>query len=261
MKFATVGDNCIDHYIQTQNKYPGGNPVNVAVYIKRLGGQSSYTGLVGMDDFGSIIMDSLKKKGVDISHLKRVEGATAVTEVTIENGDRVFGEYKEGVLKGFKLTKDDIEFLASHDIVISGIWGMIEGDLDKIKQTNTPIAFDFSDQYNHEIVDKALPYVDYAFFAYDGDDLNYIKNYMITAYSKGPQLVICTLGEKGSIAYDGTDFISSDIVKCKVIDTMGAGDSYIAGFLYSYLREKDIKKAMQRGSENSAVTLAYSGSW
>ena len=72
MKFATVGDNCIDHYIQTQNKYPGGNPVNVAVYIKRLGGQSSYTGLVGMDDFGSIIMDSLKKKGFnDASILKR----------------------------------------------------------------------------------------------------------------------------------------------------------------------------------------------
>ena len=36
MKIVTVGDNCMDVYEQTGKAYPGGNPVNVAVYLRRL---------------------------------------------------------------------------------------------------------------------------------------------------------------------------------------------------------------------------------
>ena len=35
--------------------YPGGNPVNVAVYMRRLGMDASYTGVVGTDQYGSIM--------------------------------------------------------------------------------------------------------------------------------------------------------------------------------------------------------------
>ena len=46
MKLAAVGSNCIDFYsnIEDGKAYPGGGPVNMAVYTVRLGGQSSYTG-------------------------------------------------------------------------------------------------------------------------------------------------------------------------------------------------------------------------
>ena len=44
IRVAAIGDNCIDYYDSLNESYPGGNPVNVAVYIKRLGGESSYTG-------------------------------------------------------------------------------------------------------------------------------------------------------------------------------------------------------------------------
>ena len=55
---ATVGDNCIDLYDNTGEFFPGGNPVNVAVYIKRMQGNSSYTGVVGTDKFGRFMVDS-----------------------------------------------------------------------------------------------------------------------------------------------------------------------------------------------------------
>ena len=38
IRVAAIGDNCIDYYDSLNESYPGGNPVNVAVYIKRLGG-------------------------------------------------------------------------------------------------------------------------------------------------------------------------------------------------------------------------------
>lgn len=48
---------------------------------------------------------------------------------------------------------------------------------------------------------------------------------------------------------------------CRVVDTMGAGDSFIAGFLHSWLEGLDIPGCMASGAQCSAVTLAYEGAW
>ena len=54
IKIACVGDNCVDFYDNTNEAFPGGNPVNVAVYVRRLGGESAYLGAVGTDDHGRL---------------------------------------------------------------------------------------------------------------------------------------------------------------------------------------------------------------
>ena len=46
-----------------------------------------------------------------------------------------------------------------------------------------------------------------------------------------------------------------------MVDTLGAGDSYIAGFLYSYLQGLPMKRCMRAGAENAAVTIGYLGAW
>ena len=170
IKIAAVGDNCVDAYDQTGGAFPGGNPVNVAVYAVRLGGEASYTGVVGDDAYGKLMKESIAKKGVDISHLKVMPGSTAVTHVEIIDGERILGDYEEGVMADFKLSEEDIEFLGSHDLVVSGIWGMIENDLEKIKACGTRIACDFATKYESPVIDIAIPFVDYAFFADYGED-------------------------------------------------------------------------------------------
>ena len=52
-RIGCVGDNCVDHYRQTGEDHFGGNPVNVAVYTRRLGGNASYVGAVGTDSRGA----------------------------------------------------------------------------------------------------------------------------------------------------------------------------------------------------------------
>ena len=91
-RIACIGDNCVDCYDETGERYPGGNPVNVSVYFQRLGIPSSYIGAVGNDENGRMIIDSLKKKNVDVSHVKELEGNTAITHVKRVNGERVFGD-------------------------------------------------------------------------------------------------------------------------------------------------------------------------
>ena len=53
------------------------------------------------------------------------------------------------------------------------------------------------------------------------------------------EVLICTRADKGSVAYDGKNFYFYGIEKCVVVDTIGAGDSYIAGFIVDYLKNND----------------------
>lgn len=261
IKLAAVGDNCMDVYDHTGQAYPGGNPVNVAVYTMRLGGSASYTGVVGTDHYGPLMRSALSAKGVDVSHLKTAQGATAVSHVRIVDGDRVFGEYEEGVMTNFQLSEGDIDFLCSHDLVVTGLWGRVEGYLPQLKTRNTPVAFDFADQHTHPILNEAIPYVDYAFFSYDGGKEEELHAFLRTMQARGPKVVVATRGEQGSMAYDGKIFYEYGIVPCQVVDTMGAGDSFIAGFLFGRLRGQSIPQCMALGAQSSSVTLQYSGAW
>lgn len=259
MRIATVGDNCIDYYENLHTGYPGGNPVNVAVYLKRLGVESSYVGFVGNDDYGKILTDALTEKGVDISHVSVKEGSTAVTQVELVEGERIFGEYDEGVMADFDLTEEDIQFLSDHDLIISGIWGKIQGRLPELKGLGNIIAFDFATKLEDPIKEEAIPYVDYAFFAAE-EETGELLDFMVREKAKGPKVVIVTLGENGSIAYDG-NFHRFGIIPCDVTDSMGAGDSYIAGFLKAIMEGHKIQDAMEQGAKCSSVTLTYVGAW
>ncbi|OCN02596.1 fructoselysine 6-kinase [Clostridium sp. W14A] len=261
MRLAAVGDNCMDVYENLGKAYPGGNPVNVAVYFVRLGGQASYTGAVGTDSYGKLMVDSIRGKGVDTSHVKVLEGGTAITHVELVDGERVFGEYEEGVLSQFRLTEEDIDFLCGHDLVVTGLWGMVEHDLWKIKTRGVPVAFDCATRPEDPAVDAAIASVDYLFYASDDGDTSELREQMKKMHARGPKVVVVTLGEDGSVAFDGRDFTVGGIVPCRVVDTMGAGDSYIAGFLRGILQKKPIGECMRMGAANSSVTLEYHGAW
>lgn len=260
-RIGCVGDNCVDHYRQTGEDHFGGNPVNVAVYTRRLGDGISYVGAVGTDGRGAALLDALRGRGVDVSHVHVDEGSTAVTYVEHINGDRVFGDYDEGVMAQFALTEEDIAFLGGHALVVSGLWGHAEGYLARIRQAGAVTAFDCSDRPEDPAAQTALPCTDIAFFSDDGSDDEALRQRLRQLAALGPRIVVATRGSRGSMAYDGQRFYGQGIVPCQVVDTMGAGDSFIAGFLHSWLEGLDIPGCMASGAQCSAVTLAYEGAW
>lgn len=260
-KLAAVGDNCMDVYDNLGVAYPGGNPVNVAVYFVRMGGEASYTGVVGTDTYGKLMKDSIEKRGVDVSHVEAKEGSTAITHVNLIEGERVFGEYEEGVLEHFKLTEAQMEFLARHELLVTALWGKVHGNLKQLKDRGVKVAFDAATRPESRIVEEALAGINYLFFASDNGDTPELRKLMQSLFDRGPELVIATLGSDGSLAYDGREFLSHGIVPCKVVDTMGAGDSYIAGFLKAKMDGKSIEECMEAGAENASITLGYQGAW
>ena len=263
MKLAAVGSNCIDFYANLEGgkAYPGGGPVNMAVYTVRLGGQASYIGPVGDHKFGSIMVKAIREKGVDISHLHVKPGKTAVSQVELIDGERVFGDYDEGVLSDYVLSEDDINFILQHDMVVCDLWGKVEGQYKELKEKGITTVFDCATRPEDEAAQIAMPYTDILFFSSEEDN-DFLRQQMITYAQKGPKLVIAMLGTKGSLCYDHQDFHAYGIVECdKVVDTMGAGDSYIAGFLSAYHDGNDILTCMHKGAANATETLKYFGAW
>ena len=252
MKIACVGDNCIDFYDETGMACPGGNPVNVAVYARRLGAETAYLGAVGTDRFGDMLMERLKAERVDISHVQRLEGPSALCHVTMREGDRVLGDYDEGVMECFALRKEDLAYLSGFDLVITGLWGRTEKYLEQIRASGTLIAFDGADRPFDPAGLTALPHTDLAFFSDDSMDDEALREKISSAASLGPRIVVATRGAKGSLAFDGTAFYDCPPAPCTVVDTMGAGDSYIAGFIKTWLEGKSIAECMKTGALTAA---------
>ncbi|MCR5753955.1 MAG: fructoselysine 6-kinase [Acetatifactor sp.] len=261
MKLAAVGDNCMDVYDNIGQEFAGGGPVNMAVYFVRLGGEASYTGAVGNDTYGEFMKEQIVKKGVDISHLHVLNGNTAVTHVELKNGERILGEYDEGVLSDFRLSEEDKRFLLTHDMLTTSLWGNVHGDLKELHDRGMKIAFDAATRPEDDVAVIAAAASDYFFFSSDEADTKELRETMKKIWNRGPKMVIATLGEQGSVAFDGKAYTTFGIVPCEVEDTMGAGDSYIAGFLKGILEEKPMEECMKMGAYNSSITLGYKGAW
>jgi fructoselysine 6-kinase len=254
MKVVTVGDNCIDDYEKLKISYPTGNSVDVAIHLSRLGIPCSIVSVTGDDDNGQKMQGLLQTFDLDLSRFHMETGKTAVTTMDMAGNDRVHLKYDEGVLKYFTLTEDDIEFITTHQIVHTSVWGKVNDKLPIFKQSGMTVIYDFSTKLDHEEMEQILPHVDYAFFSYKQHD-SYIEEYMKRAFSMGPKAVVVTLGQEGSIAYDGSVSYKEGIIPVLVVNTVGAGDSFIAGFIHGLIDQAGIQECLRRGAKTASEVV------
>ncbi|MCR4856386.1 MAG: fructoselysine 6-kinase [Erysipelotrichaceae bacterium] len=262
MRVAEIGDNCIDLYERIGKKYPTGNVVDTGVNLKKLGVDVSIISTTGSDENGKWMIRSLKEEGLDISHLKVAEGQTAITYMDMDGNDRIHGDYVEGVLADMVFDEEDIRFACEHDLVHSALWGMAEKALPKIAESGTPIAFDYADRLDHKLVEETLPYVTYGFYSYHNGRDAYIEDFLKDKVARGMKIAIATFGEEGSLAYDEDGFHIGHIVPARqVVNTVGAGDSFIAGFLYGVLNGWKVEDCLQKGAEVASSVVEVFEPW
>lgn len=257
MKTIAFGDNCIDNYVFQKKKYVGGCSVNFSVFVSELGGESSYLGAIGDDENGKLIMDELKRRNVDIKCVQIHHGKTAITNVELVNNDRKFISYDPGVLKKFKLTEKEKKYILSHDYLHTSVYGDVDCYLSEIAG-KIKICYDFGNKLDYANIEKVLKYINYAFFSYEKDD-EYIREFLKRVSLYGTDCAVATLGENGSIAYVGNKFYKQEINKVKVVDTIGAGDSFIAGFIVEMQKNNDVSMCLKKGAEKAEETIQHFG--
>lgn len=263
MKVAAIGDNCIDIYEKLGKRYPTGNVVDTGVNLQRLGIPVSIISTTGSDGNGSWMRQALEKENLDLSHFKSAEGMTAITYMDMDGLDRVHGDYLEGVLENIVFDEDDILFAAGHALVHSALWGKAEGTLPGIKAHNGEvlISFDYADRLSHELVESTLPYVDYGFYSYHKGRDSFIEEFLKDKIERGMKVAVATFGEEGSLAFDGKSFYEGSIYKAEVVNTVGAGDSFIAGFLYGILNGQEITECLNHGAKLAAEVISVFEPW
>ena len=119
------------------------------------------------------------------------------------------------------------------------------------------LILDFSQFANEENMAKLLPDVDYAFFSVGEGNEQKAVELLKQAKALGGSIMTATLGEDGCICYDGEIFYRGHSVRAeKVVNTVGAGDSFIAGFMEGIMKGMDIPACIRNGAELASTVVA-----
>ncbi|MEH7076868.1 PfkB family carbohydrate kinase [Neobacillus drentensis] len=265
MKIIGIGDSVVDVYQDRNEMFPGGNALNVAVLSKQNGAESAaYLGIVGTDVEGDHILDSLNKISVDCSHVRRAVGESGKAYVDLNaEGDRIFIKSNKGGVQAklkLNLAADDYEYIKAFDVVHTSIYSHLDEELPQLKQF-LPVSYDFSNHFTNQLLEKVCPHIQFAFIS--GSDLSEaeIEEIFLKIHDLGTPYIIITRGSKGVVMSYNNKRYKQGIEEANVIDTLGAGDSFIAGFLTNHFNGFTIEESLLAAAKIAARTCEVNGAF
>ncbi|MCI8764918.1 MAG: fructoselysine 6-kinase [Lachnospiraceae bacterium] len=252
MNMAAIGFCCIDVYENIGKRYATGNGVDCIVHLARRGVETALVSVIGSDEYGKEMLELCREYKIDTAHLQVREGKTSVYRMALKNGvDRVHVENIPGVMADYTPTQSDLEFVKGFEYVHTDLTGRVLHLLPELYEAGCKIIFDFSMNKEEENLKQILPYVHCAFFSCEKKQPE-IKDFLKKAKALGAKYVVATFGEEGSMCYDGEKFCEQGIYKVPVVNTVGAGDSFIAGFSWGLMCGKDVEECLEEGARLSS---------
>lgn len=241
IRMLGIGDNVVDINYTTRTIYPGGNSINFAIYGKELGNYTAYLGSLSDDKEAYVITNALNKYNIDYSQCSIIKGTeTGRCGINLDNGDRTITEENYGGVcrtNPIKITNKLLEYIKTFDVACSNCFSYIEDQL-KIIKLKTLLVYDFSDYWIEDTFENICPNIDIAFFSGKQYDKNYLEKLLKHIVNDlNCAIAITTIGKRGAIAYNGSNFFHKlpYNIEGNVIDTTGAGDSFLVGFISAYL--------------------------
>lgn len=128
--------------------------------------------------------------------------------------------------------------------------------VDDVVASGTPIWTDLHDWDGRSAFHA--PFADAASFVFmNGDRAPSVRELLRACVSRGAELAVCTLGADGALAMDGRGeeiHVAAEPV-ASVVDTNGAGDGFMAGYLAAHLDGADVPTALAAGARQAARAL------
>lgn len=263
MRMLAIGDNVADCYLDEGLYYPGGNAVNVAVGCKRSGfAEVAYIGVFGDDPEARHIQWALTREGITCERSRHIHAASGHPGVRLVDGDRVFvGGPKDTAqhIVRLRLMPADLEYIAGFDICHTSCYSSVEPELPNIRQS-VEVSFDFSSDYQRpEYLAQVCPHVRFAFFSGSHLPEAELDALLRTVHGYGTEVVGVTLGSAGALFSRKGQRFRQGIKPVAVVDTMGAGDSFIAGFLTRYTHGAGMEEALDFAATCAANTCREHG--
>ncbi len=251
----------------------GSSSAIVAHNAATIGAKVAFSTLVGSDDFGRLAVERLSVVGVDTSHTKWHKTIATGVTLLLPHGDRRHILTFPGTIAELTVADLDFEFLlqARHFHLSSlylqrGLGADLPDLLRRLKQAGLTISLDTNDDPDDRWgfpLKEVLPYVD-VFLPSEDEICRMTRSSnldsAIQALPLRPPVIVVKRGSRGSRVYElgrATDVTPVSVVP---LDTIGAGDSFDAGFLHAYLLSKDTITCARVGNITGALsTLAPGG--
>jgi sugar/nucleoside kinase (ribokinase family) len=251
----------------------GSSSAIVAHNLAALGSRVGFQSRIGDDPLGQIALDRLHQGGVDVSLVRRVPGSTTtgLTVILHHNAWRNILTYS-GTIAETGWQDLDLDYLAdsrhfhfSSYYLQKGLRPRVGELFQKLKAKGLTISLDTNDDPDdrwegglHEVlrhVDVFLPNEREACKAAGTDDLEAA----IDKLSELVPLLVVKLGAKGALAQRGSERVVSPSQEIVPVDTVGAGDSFDAGFLHQYVRGADLSTCLASGNSAGALSTTRPG--
>lgn len=260
------------------HKKIGGAPLNVSLRMNSLGVNTTMISRVGDDDNGKDIISFLNNQNISSNSIQvGEEYKTGVVNVMInEKGNASYDILYPSSWDKIALTNEMIEKVSESDAFVFGslicrdevsrstLYGLLDKAKYKVLDANLRAPY-----YTKEILDELMLKAD--FIKLNDEELYEISQQLESPYNSFEQNIkfiaektntkhVCvTKGAFGAVLYYNGKFYYNSGYFIKVVDTVGAGDSFLASLLVKLLRGKSPQKALNYACAVGALVAGHEG--
>lgn len=235
----------------------GGKGINVSYVLSELGVENTALGFVG-GFTGDKITSLLECAGVNCDFVK-IKGESRI------NVKLKYAEETEINAKGPEITKQDMEGLFEKlEKLKEGDWLVLAGSIPK--GIDNEIYYRIMEKHRDvkvvvdaekELLKEVLPLKPFLvkpnhielgeIFSVEIKNFKDAEKYAKKLVNMGAENVLVSMAEDGGVLVNKTDSFYTAAPKGKVINSTGAGDSLVAGFIAGYIETKSLEEAFKFG--------------
>lgn len=259
VRILAFGDNVVDCYADQGLMFPGGNCINHAVFARRFGVEAAYAGAVADDAAGRLIRRAFLAEGVDVSLLRFLPGQTAYCVIERRGGERVFAGANLGV-SIIAPSAADLARMAQSDAVHTGRSSHVDAWLPQMARA-TRVSYDLATVHEAERIVRVAPHC--FLLSLSGGDLSRDEGAALASMARraGAVWVLVTRGAEGALLTGPAGLVEAAAVPVTPVDTLGAGDTFIARTLVGLLRREAPEDILIAAARAAAETCLSPGAF
>jgi sugar/nucleoside kinase (ribokinase family) len=265
------------NFVRGVGMWAGGDALNEAVTLARLGHSVALMTLVGDDAQGKFVLQECARNGVDTGAIATCTTHQTTTTIVLigEDGERSFITQRGGTMEAFSIEHVDMAYLREGTRVVC-IGSLFCSDrLDRngvaalLKRAKQAGAITVADLVPNRagarlsdiadilpLLDYIVPSIEEAVLYTGRSDPDEVADVCIRL---GVKNVVIKMGSRGAYARSASERIAVPAYPAVVVDTTGAGDNFVAGFISGLLRNCSLLECLKLGSATASVAIQSIG--
>lgn len=259
--------------IENFGVYPAGSAGYFAQVLARLGVECSIVGKIGADQFGEFLLEELRGEKVDTRFLKISNmDETGITLLLVfRNGKKI-----SFVTQPPRIASSDIDMRclrgASHlhfsgYLMVPSMWGrpavaLLKKAREEGLQTSLDTQMSITGNWKKPLT-GVLEHLDLLFVDEDEarqiSGVSSLKRASRLLLNRGPRTVVVKLGKRGCRIFTGADDITVPGYNVKALSTVGAGDAFDAGYLYTTTKNWPLARRGEFANAVAALSCTAMG--